>query len=117
MPPPELNFARWHETLKRSRKEKFNRIAPTHFGIFNDPGWHLDQVEKELTAAEKWLETVMPSEPEIEELRRKFPAWVEEQARAQGLSPDTVRAYDLANPLGMSADGLMRYWKKVRMAG
>jgi hypothetical protein len=28
-----------------------------------------------------------------------------------------VKAYDLANPLGMSADGLHRYWKKVRMAG
>ena len=117
MPPPELNFGKWHETLKRIRKEKINRIAPTHFGIFDDPQWHLDQVESELTAAEKWLETVMPSGPEIEELRRKFMDWMNEQARARGLNAGTVRAYELANPLGMSADGLMRYWKKVRMAG
>jgi hypothetical protein len=27
-----------------------------------------------------------------------------------------MNAYELANPLGMSADGLLRYWKKVRMA-
>jgi hypothetical protein len=39
-----------------------------------------------------------------------------EQGVAQGLSADAVKAYDLANPLGMSADGLLRYWKKVRMA-
>jgi glyoxylase-like metal-dependent hydrolase (beta-lactamase superfamily II) len=116
MPPPELHFGKWHESLKHLRKEKFNRIAPTHFGIFDDPGWQLDQMEKELTAAEKWLEDVMPSEPTIEDLRRKFTDWMNEQGVAQGLSAEAVKAYDLANPLGMSADGLMRYWKKVRMS-
>ncbi len=116
MPPPELHFGQWHETLTRLRKEKFNRIAPTHFGIFDDPDWHLDQVEKELNAAEKWLQAVMPAEPSVEELRQKFTAWMNEQGRAQGLSAEAVKAYDLANPLGMSADGLLRYWKKVRMA-
>ncbi|HUI88949.1 MAG TPA: MBL fold metallo-hydrolase [Anaerolineales bacterium] len=115
MPPPELHFGKWHETLKRLRKEKFSRIAPTHFGIFDDPQWQLDQVEKELNAAEKWLETVMPSNPPIEGLRQQFTDWMNAQGRAQGLSADAVRAYDLANPLGMSADGLMRYWKKVRL--
>jgi hypothetical protein len=25
--------------------------------------------------------------------------------------------YDLANPLGMSADGLQRYWRKYRLSG
>jgi hypothetical protein len=33
------------------------------------------------------------------------------------LSEDAIRAYLLANPPGMSADGLMRYWKKGRLAG
>jgi hypothetical protein len=40
-----------------------------------------------------------------------------EQSRAENLSEDVIRAYDLANPLGMSADGMLRYWKKVRSAG
>jgi len=115
MPPPELHFGKWHETLKRLRKEKFNRIAPTHFGIFDDPEWQLDEVEKELTAAEKWLEAVMPAEPTIEELRQKFADRMNEQTRAQGLSDNTVKTLGAANPLGMSADGLLRYWKKVRM--
>jgi len=26
-----------------------------------------------------------------------------------------AKAYELANPPGMSADGLQRYWKKVRV--
>jgi hypothetical protein len=32
------------------------------------------------------------------------------------LSEDVVKAFGLANPPGMSADGLMRYWKKVKNA-
>jgi len=116
MPPPELHFGKWRDSLKRLRKEKFNRIAPTHFGIFDDPQWQLDQVEKELNAAEKWLEAVMPAGPSVDELRQQFTDWMNEQGHAQGLSADAVKAYDLANPLGMSADGLLRYWKKVRTA-
>jgi hypothetical protein len=48
---------------------------------------------------------------------QKFETWMESQSHEQGLSEDVVHAYALANPLGMSADGLMRYWKKVRMGG
>jgi hypothetical protein len=33
-----------------------------------------------------------------------------------GLDDAVVKAYEVANPLGMSADGLLRYWKKVRSA-
>jgi len=37
-----------------------------------------------------------------------------EQSLSLGLSDDVMQAYKLANPLSMSADGMMRYWKKVR---
>jgi glyoxylase-like metal-dependent hydrolase (beta-lactamase superfamily II) len=117
LPPPELHFGKWRETLARLRKEKIAHIAPTHFGIFDDPEWHLREVEKDLDAAEKWLEGVMPSDPSVEELRAKFINWMVEQGSVLGLDRGVVKAYDLANPLGMSADGLHRYWKKVRMAG
>ena len=116
MPPPELHFGKWHQSLKRLKAEKLSRLAPTHFGIFDDPQWHLDQVERELTAAEQWLEAVMPSDPSVEALRQRFTEWMDDQGRRQGLSADAVKAYDLANPLGMSADGLQRYWKKVKLA-
>lgn len=116
MPPPELNLERWHASLARLRREKFSRIAPTHFGIFDDPEWQLTAVERGLDAAGKWLDRVMPGNPPVDELRTSFTQWMESQGRAQGLSADAIRSYELANPLGMSADGLHRYWNKVRMA-
>lgn len=116
MPPPELHFGRWRESISRLRSLKFRRIAPTHFGIFDDADWQLTHLQKILDATEKWLEEIMPADPPVDELRAKFEDWMNAQSRAENLSDDVIRAYDLANPLGMSADGLMRYWKKVRMA-
>ena len=115
MPPPELHIEKWRTTLQRLREYKFARIAPTHFGLFDDPDWQLREVEKGLDAAQRWLEATLPSDPPVDELRASFTAWMADEARQQNLSPDVIRAYELANPLGMSADGLQRYWKKMRM--
>jgi glyoxylase-like metal-dependent hydrolase (beta-lactamase superfamily II) len=117
MPPPELHLERWHESIARLRQERFNRIAPTHFSIFDDPPWQLDEVEKGLDSAARWLEHAMPSNPPIEELRQSFTEWMMAEAEKIGLDEDVMKAYEVANPLGMSADGLLRYWKKVRTAG
>lgn len=116
MPPPELHFGRWRESLARLRSLKFARIAPTHFGIFEDAAWQIDELDKTLASMETWLEGVMVSDPSIEELRGHFTDWMNNEALEKGLSDDVLRAYSLANPVGMSADGLMRYWKKVRSA-
>jgi glyoxylase-like metal-dependent hydrolase (beta-lactamase superfamily II) len=116
MPPPELHFGRWHESIARLKTLKFSRIAPTHFGIFDDAQWQLDEMDKALTEVEKWLEIVMAQEPSIEDLRESFSLWMQEQGVLKNLSEDVIRAYSLANPVAMSADGLMRYWKKFRSA-
>ena len=119
MPPPELHLERWHESIARLKKEKFARIAPTHFGIYDDPEWHLHEVEKGLDSAALWLEQTMSEDPSppIEALRQSFTEWMTEEAVEMGLSEDVMSAYELANPPGMSADGLLRYWKKVKSAG
>jgi glyoxylase-like metal-dependent hydrolase (beta-lactamase superfamily II) len=116
MPPPELHLEKWRESAKRLRQQKFSRIAPTHFGIFDDPDRHLNELEKDLDAVSRWLDEVMPAGPPIEELRQKFSTWMEDQALASGLNTEVARVYELANPVGMSADGLQRYWRKFRMA-
>jgi glyoxylase-like metal-dependent hydrolase (beta-lactamase superfamily II) len=114
MPPPELHLERWRKSLQLLRKFSFSRIAPTHFGIFDDPEWQFSEVEKGLAYTERWLEEVMPADPPVDELRQMFTDWMEQQGRAMGLSEEVYQAYSLANPLGMSADGLLRYWKKFR---
>jgi len=117
MPPPELHIERWHESITRLRKLKPARIAPTHFGIYDDPAWQFDEVEKGLDSASRWLVEVMPADPPIEQLRQSFTDWMMAEAREMGLSEEVVNAFTVANPPGMSADGLVRYWKKVKNTG
>jgi glyoxylase-like metal-dependent hydrolase (beta-lactamase superfamily II) len=116
MVPPELHLERWRDSIKRLRGETFARIAPTHFGIYDDPAWQLREVEKGLDDAERWIEKTMSEDPAapIEALRESFTDWMVEQATEMGLSEDVVNAFTIANPPGMSADGLLRYWKKVK---
>lgn len=116
MPPPELHFGRWRESLARLKSYEFAHIAPTHFGMYNDPKWHLDFLDETLASMEKWLEEVMKRQPSIEELREEFTLWMEREAQERNLSEEASRAYSLSNPVAMSADGLMRYWKKFRSA-
>jgi glyoxylase-like metal-dependent hydrolase (beta-lactamase superfamily II) len=119
MVPPELHLERWHASMKRLRQEKFARIAPTHFGIYDDPEWQLREVDKGLDDAERWLEKMMSEDPSppIEAMRESFTSWMVEQGAEYGLSEDVLAAFGLANPPGMSADGLLRYWKKVKNVG
>ena len=113
MPPPELHLPRWKASLTRLRSLRFKRIAPTHFGIYDDLDWQLAEVEQGIDNAQRWLEQIMPGNPPTDELRQRFTEWMEAQAREQGLSEQVIRSYELANPVGMSADGLQRYWNKV----
>ena len=117
MPPPELHIERWHESIERLRTLKPARIAPTHFGIYDDVEWHLNEVDKGLDSASRWLVEVMPTDPPIEELRQSFTDWMVKEAKEMGLSEEVVNAFTVANPPGMSADGLVRYWKKVKNTG
>ena len=114
MPPPELHIERWKESLAKLRTLKPARLAPTHFGIYEDVNWQVNGVAKGLDSAARWLEQVMKSDPSVEELRASFTRWILDEGKSVGLSEEVVNVYELANPIGMSADGLLRYWKKVR---
>jgi glyoxylase-like metal-dependent hydrolase (beta-lactamase superfamily II) len=115
MPPPELNLQKWRRSIARLRGESFERIAPTHFGIHEDAVWHLQTVERCLDEAERWLEQAMVGRPGIEDLRSAFTEWMTGQGALQDLPAIALQAYAFANPPGMSADGLFRYWNKVRL--
>lgn len=113
--PPELHLEKWHASIDKLQALDARHVVPTHFGIFDDPDWHFEAIHRALDEVDGWLTEVMPADPPIEALREKFVTWMEAQGRAIGLPDDVREAYLLANPLGMSADGLQRYWRKFRV--
>ena len=113
-PPPEFHIESWRESIAKLKAAYFTRIAPTHFGIFEDAAAHLNFLEETLDAVESWMEVTLPSIAEREELRKPFTAWEFTRCEVAGLDEAILHAYSLAMPIGMGADGIWRYWDKFR---
>jgi glyoxylase-like metal-dependent hydrolase (beta-lactamase superfamily II) len=114
MPPPEFHPEKWRASLAKLSDAGFARIAPTHFGVFDNAKEHLFLLGEALDEVEEFLEELMPSDPSVEEIDERFREWTRKRAEAQGLDEGAMRAYEAANPTWMSAAGMQRYWKKCR---
>ena len=113
-PPPEFHIKKWRESIDRLAREEISFIAPTHFGIFDDPRAHLAAVRTGLDQIEAWMENIMPTKPSIETLESEVAAWESERALADGVAEVALESYEKASPAWMSAEGIRRYWEKFR---
>lgn len=114
MPPPDLHLEKWRESIKYIQKYDPTRIIPTHFGIYSDARWHLQDVLEELDEVEAWIEARMPLNPSLEDLRQQFIEFEQMRAQKYNVEKATVEAQQIANASFMSADGIFRYWNKFR---
>jgi glyoxylase-like metal-dependent hydrolase (beta-lactamase superfamily II) len=113
--PPETDLGKWRGSLKRLQAESPEAVALTHFGLFQDASTHLIMARQFLDEVEAWLETAMPSIPDVETLKIRYVDWLHERGRALKLDEKTMNMYDFAGPADRGASGLFRYWHKVRM--
>lgn len=116
MPPPDLHLEKWRQSLARLRQMDFRRIAPTHFGIYDDPDWHLEAIARALDEVETWMEATLPADPPLELFRQQYKDWLEKLSGREGLDMSQAAMQEAANPSVMSADGIYRYWHKYRSA-
>jgi len=112
--PPELNFEKWRHSLTLLSDIGFKNIVPTHFGIFSDANAHLSLARQILDENEHWMEQALIVEVPIEELREQYTTFLHNQGRNLGVSEDTLKISEIANPSRMCADGIHRYWNKYR---
>jgi hypothetical protein len=82
------------------------------FGFFDDVDWHLSELVTELDLIEEWMDSIMPLGLEIDELRNAFLDRVKIRSNELGITGPASDALEKANPSGMSADGIKRYWDK-----
>jgi glyoxylase-like metal-dependent hydrolase (beta-lactamase superfamily II) len=113
-PPPEIHLDKWRASLKLLRQENFKRLAPTHYGFYEDVSFHLDAMERGLDKIEDWATQEMKDAPNQGQFRADFAAFLKEWARADGYDPAQVSAYEEAAGAEMSADGVYRFWNKYR---
>ncbi len=114
MPPPELNLELWRASIERIKSLDANQLVPTHFGVFDDPGWHFFALDKLINDVDAWMDEIMPGSPSIEEINQKFTDWTLARSYRDGLTNSQIDRYEAANPTWMSAAGIQRYWNKYR---
>ena len=101
-PPPDIDLEAWRVSLDLLRGWRPDRLAITHFGIFDDVDAHLDGIASSLEiAAERARELTL----------EEFVAAVRADIAAAG-EGDTASAYTLGAPPEQIFAGLQRYWSK-----
>ncbi|MFW6183218.1 MAG: MBL fold metallo-hydrolase [Chloroflexota bacterium] len=116
-PPPELDLEAWNKTLDRLEAEQLQALYLTHFGRVDDVGPHLRQLREMMEAAAGFVREQMERGKEREQIVEAYVAWNRERALAAGMPADDFAKYEAANPLFMSVDGLLRYWRKQKETG
>lgn len=115
-PPPEFELDVWEATLDRLLAQNFQRIYPTHFGQIDDVQGHLQAVKKLVQETAVFIKLKMEAELSRDQIVTAYENWFAQRARAAGLTETAINQYATANPLYMSVDGVMRYWRKREQA-
>jgi glyoxylase-like metal-dependent hydrolase (beta-lactamase superfamily II) len=100
-PPPDIDPAAWHESLRTVAAWAPERIAITHFGTWADVDAHLDAMHE---ALDRWAEISRRTD------EQSYAAAVEEEMRTKTSDPAVAEAFTRAMPPKMLWAGWARHW-------
>jgi glyoxylase-like metal-dependent hydrolase (beta-lactamase superfamily II) len=110
-PPPDIDIARWEESLTAISSMAPEALFLTHFGLLADPSAHLTRYRTVLRqSAERARQAVRRGGDETA-LTDAWVAWLRADARAV-VSEDAAAVLEAAAPFNQVWQGLARYWKK-----
>ncbi len=112
-PPPEFDREAWLETLDRLQAAKFSALYPTHFGRLEDVNHQLNSLRALVNEAAEFIHEKMMASVSRDNMVSMYENWVRTRAKSLGLTDAQMHQYEMANPLYMSVDGIMRYWRKM----
>lgn len=110
-PPPDINIGLWKESILKIKELNPEAIYLTHYGRFENPQKHLEELESILDDWANWMKPYFDKQVSPEEITPKFMEYTQHQLLNAGVSEENIRKYEYANPSWMSVAGLLRYWK------
>jgi glyoxylase-like metal-dependent hydrolase (beta-lactamase superfamily II) len=113
-PPPDLDPEAWRESVVRLQALAPRRLYPTHYGVYDDAGQHLEQVIPNLDDFLSISQRALAGGADQEQLTTLLH---NRMAEALGDVPsDVLVNLEWATPSYRAALGLMRYWRKRQAA-
>jgi glyoxylase-like metal-dependent hydrolase (beta-lactamase superfamily II) len=110
-PPPDIDLAAWHESLQRIEALKPTRLLLTHYGPQSGVREHLRITGERLDAWAALVGREYGEGVERDTIVEHLRAYAAGETAAAD-DPSTGHRYELATPTYMSADGLIRYFRK-----
>ncbi len=111
-PPPEFDRAAWLASLERVRALALARLYLTHFGPVDDVEAHLNVVTGLVRAYSDQVRQMLERGADRPVVLAEFEAWEQARLVAEGVPESEWPVYADIGPVGMTVDGLMRYWQK-----
>ena len=102
-PPPDIDVEAWERTIDAIEERRPARLLLGHFGIADDPAFHLAELRAALST---WAERARVGSEE------DFVRAAEADVGAVA-DPDTAALFQQAGPFWQSYAGLRRYWEKA----
>jgi glyoxylase-like metal-dependent hydrolase (beta-lactamase superfamily II) len=110
--PPEFDIELWRQTISTMRALEPEKLHLTHFGSFDDPNWHFDDLLSRLHYWYGWVTAKLQQETNEETLVRELQAFGDDELIRVTGSTDLVQPYELATAYYMTIQGMARYWRR-----
>ncbi|MEO9019448.1 MAG: MBL fold metallo-hydrolase [Gemmatimonadaceae bacterium] len=111
-PPPEFSPEKWQRSIATLQSLSPHRLYLTHFGAYDDPEWHLNELLSRVWFWAGWvggrLATGQEPAAVSDALRQMEDVILSQAANDRSL---LVR-YEEAGNYRMSVDGIARWWRK-----
>jgi glyoxylase-like metal-dependent hydrolase (beta-lactamase superfamily II) len=118
-PPPEFDYELWQASALKLKAKQFTRVYFTHFDKLEGSAVvsaHWDSVHRLAREYADFIYGQVESGVERESIVKNFTAWEQSRMKDDNLSPSDMAVYNGVGPLDMSADGIIRYWKRKTRA-
>jgi glyoxylase-like metal-dependent hydrolase (beta-lactamase superfamily II) len=109
LPPPDIDVEKWRQSLSVLRRLDPNRLLLTHFGAFDDPMRHIDELEERLVRWTEIAARTVSGGGDKDVLGFELERIDEEEMKDAGVSPETAERYRRLCPVKESSVGLFRY--------
>ena len=113
MPPPDIEVEEWKRSLNLLRGLESRHLFLTHFGGFDDPARHLDELEDRL---DRWTEVarqVVGKGDDTAALGARLEDLDNREMKAAKMSAETTGLYRKMCPMEGNSAGLHRYVTKA----
>ena len=112
MPPPDIDVEKWRRSIELVRSLEPKRLLLTHFGEFDDPSRHLDELEARLINWTDAADIIISTGGDWEDLGLELAVIDAREMKETGVSEGAEMRYRRLCPMKENSAGLFRYCKK-----